>query len=359
MYLVQGQANTPHLLAFFTVDPDGWLYDPHSIRFRVFGPDGVQVFPTVPDTWETITGYEYDSGHYYAYDTEAGDGWAPSADATPGRYTIEWGWTPEAGDTERTARRTFYVESSDDYEGVGWVTYLAPAQVRAEGITADDLSASRLESLIADAQDYIENTTQNVFRPIPQDFTVNGSHSAALFLGLPIIGVRGIYANGSNYSLSSASVYVSHARVDESHRYRANPDPRRNPVVRLRGSNGGGQFNWPETFEVSRFRAGAGNQRIDGVFGFLERDGSVPRQIQEAMLRLIVANAEPLEVGSEPVAGPVASRTTDRNSITYAVSGAETSLGWAGATSKRIEEILVRYRRPIAVRSSTPGRVWG
>lgn len=358
MYVVQNQTTTRHHFPIFVIDSDGWLVDPFEIKFRIVRvSDGSQVFPA--SGWEDVTDEGYDTGYFYAYDVSESDGWKVDPAEAAGKCYIEWNWTVESGDAAQSTKRRFYIELSASFSGVEWISYIAPTQVRDEGIDTDDLSNARLEELLFDAQDYIETKTQNVFRPVWQDFRVNGPHGSQLFLPLPVIAVSAVYANGSTSMLSHDSVRVNHAVVTELDRFQPRPDPRRNPWIRFRGiESGPGNFSWPTSLDSTIFHRGANNQRIVGAFGFMERDGSVPRQIREAMLRLIVANAESLEVGDEAASGPVVSRTTDRNSISYAASGLESSLSWSGATSKRVEEILINYRRPIGLGTTAPSHSW-
>ena len=358
MYVVQNQITNRHHLPFFVVDSEGWLVDPSEIKFRIIRvSDTSQIFPA--SGWEDITAEGYDTGYFFAYDVSASDGWQVGAVEAAGRCYIEWNWTVSSGDSAQSCKRYFYIEESADFEGVGWMSYISPTQVRNEGVDVDDLSNARLEQLLLDAQDYIESKTQNVFRPVWQDFRINGPHGTQLLIPLPIIGLSAVHANGSDSELTHSNVRVNHARIDQLDRFQPRPDPRRNPWVRFRGTeSGSGNFSWPDSYDTTIFHRGANNQRIIGAMGFVERDGSVPRGITEAMLRLIIANSELLEAGDEPAAGPVVSRTTDRNSITYAASGIESSLTWSGATSKRVEEILVTYRRPIAMGTTTPAHSW-
>lgn len=367
MYLVQGQENTENLLVFNAIgrsssspslDKGGQLIDPYEVKFQIRNSAGTKIFPEAPSTWEVLTDTsgELGTGRYYAYDAADTDSpWTPSSSLPPGAYTIEWRWTETSGGTEYRWLQKFRVESSA-YAGISYATYISPGEIRDEGITASDLSNSRLERLIEQVQNYIEQMTRNVFRPVYMEYVLDGAHNDRVFLSHPIIGIDELKANGNTSAISSSSFAVAYERVDQLHKVVSSPDRRRNPWLRFRGATdiySGVQ---------SRFRKGASNIVVTGVFGFLESDGSCPPLIRDAALRLVSLNAPKLPVGSANHGNhgaPINYETVDRHTISYSVqhsASARTLLALAGA--REVEEVLTMYRAPIRLAAPAPAKVW-
>lgn len=370
MYLVQGQENTPYLLNFHAVgrptvspytDTGGRLIDPVEVKFQIRDPSGADIFPGAGG-YEVVTGTpgELGRGRFYAYDDAFSIGWTPSASATVGTYEIEWRWTEESGGDELRWVQKFRVESSSKFSGSSFATYISPGEIR-DVIPETDLPDGRLEQLIELAQSYIERATRNLFRPVYMELVQNGGHHEAIFLQYPVIGIDEVYANNSSAPLSARTYAVAYERVDQLHRFNPPNDRRRNPWIRFRGGTSTIFDSPPLSRWQSQFFRGANNQIIRGVFGFLESDGSCPRLITEAMLRLVSLNTPKISPGSagNALAGPISSETVDRHSISYSVSkSAQANTKWALAGSKEVEEILAMYKAPLVVNAPTPKRVW-
>lgn len=354
-FLIQGQENTRHLLSHFVIDEDGWLTDPSEVAFAIDDETGTQQFPGAG--WEDVTTGDgkVDTGYFYAYDAGGGSGWTPDPGASVGEWTIRWRWKLEAGDDYSTWSHKFQIEDSTIGFSFDYRTLISPAQVRAEGITTTTLSNARLGLLIDRATQYIERMCGVHFRPIHGLFKYNGNWSEALFLQVPIVGVKQILANGGTTPLNTSAVALHHSRIDQDIRFNPSPDPRRNPWIRFKAEVSifamtGSQRRRP------RFSAGAHMQKVTGVFGFLETDGTVPALITDAVLRLIYNTALTLTPGGGgAVAGPLISETVDRHTKMWA-SGGSAALSHALATSKEVEEIITLYRRPIGLGTTAP--IW-
>lgn len=363
-HLARGQTNNARILALHAVDSSGHLYNPDSVEFRVFDPAGTQVFPA--SGWEDVTSYGTATGVFPAWDTTAGAGWTVDAAADLGKWSIEWAFLDSDGTTERTWTQEFWVSEADT-DFPFW-SYVSPNEVRAEGVDASQLSASRLVALLRRVQDYIERACRQPFRPVRAQIKVDGHGAPTLFFSVPIVGIESLIANFGSAALPTSAyrVYSCPALGDDPGW--APGDNRRNPRIALvseltgRALGAGGIFATVRG-AGGRFAAGAQAHTVTGVWGFLERDGATPQLIRDAALRLILANTPLLEVGgSAPAsvpAGPITSERTDRHEISYAdnsSTSAGPALGSALATSREVEEILHLYRGPIVM--GAPANSW-
>src|SRR4029077_10235950 len=64
-------------------------------------------------------------------------------------------------------------------------------------------------------------------------------------------------------------------------------DDRRNPMIKF-SSAGLGIYDTPDFRYAMRFVIGTNNQRIDGKFGFVEPDGTTPKLIRRAVLKMAI-----------------------------------------------------------------------
>lgn len=357
-YLPQGHTNTANLLAFFVVDEDGWLVDPSEIGFRIFDETGTQTFPAVVGNYEDVRSNDgrLGRGRYFAYDDANARGWQVPAAAIAGGWRIEWRWKIESSDAYSTWSEDFDVVASYDsgagtgFRGVGYRTYTSPARIRDEGISATQLSDPRMEQLILDAQAYIERETRNLFRPVYDTIRVDGKGAGRMFLGLPIIGADAVLPNSSSEATRDA-LAVAFNRIDYSHLFTPKPDYRRKPSISYRSEVD--VFAGTSPLARGYFRPGRQNQTVRAVWGFVESDGTTPRLIANAALRLVYGTATALDPNAVSVAGPLKSRTVDRHSESWA-EAASGNLKRALAVSKEVEEALMLYKAPIAMSAPSP-----
>jgi hypothetical protein len=354
VHIAIGEANSHDLLALRAVSSTGLLYDPTSVEFAIFEPDGTQNFPVAGR--EDVTSFGYATGIFPAWDTTADEGWSPQSGDPEGTWSITWYWTDEDGSTELTWTQRFDVVDSDDL-ALGYWSYLSPKDVRDEGITTTDLSDVRLASLLARAQGYIERVCRQPFRPVIDTLRLDGPHADTIFLPVPIIGVEYVRLNDSDSNLSDDSFHVYAAPSLRSNPGLLVEDHRRNPKISLALESD--FWDGLPLDEPTRFYAGRKNQVIHGVFGFLEPDGTTPRLIRDAMLEIVLNTATQMtipETGSTSiVAGPIVKEKTDRHSIEYA---SELTTDSALATSRRVEEILHLFRGPIGLGAPAPLRAY-
>jgi len=323
MYLGETQNNTALLLSTFAVDSDGWLYDPETVEFRILDQTGVtNVYPAAPSTYEdiTLTG-AYSTGIWYAPGGPDGTSWDLTVDT---RYVCEFRHRESATASWVVSRLSFDVVA--DLFQMAYRSYISPKEVRDNGITVAQLSNARLAILIPRAIQLIERATRQPFRPVLVDAMLDGNHSPLMQLPIPIIGLEDVYMNGEDTATEHDWLAVYNG---------ANPfqDDRKNPRVKFRNSvvYSSSVPIWERPSDmnaVARFVAGNKNQRVIGVFGYLEEDGSAPRLITEAAYRLVNANYAPVQPGggSGVIVGAIKKEVTDRHSIEYDVASASAQL---------------------------------
>lgn len=356
-YLPQGFVNTSNQLSFAVVNSLGFLESANYVGFRIIGEDGNQVFPVASGVFEEVTTGDgvLGTGRYFAFDEASGEGWAVPDDATVGEWTIQWKWRLAASGAFSIWNYKFDVVASYDsgtntgFRGVSFRTYISPLRVRLEGLDPLEFSDPRIEGLILDAQAYVERETRNVFRPVFDSVRMNGNDVGKLFLGLPILGVESVKVG--TYTRQQSSVVLSFARADREDVHTSKPDPRRLPSISFSSSSN--IFSGSTFSEGDRFVPGNLNHSIDALWGFLESDGTVPRLIQSAMLKLVYATAYTLDEDADSqVAGPLKSRVVDRHSESWEPTPSG-MLKRALAHSKEVEESLMFYKAPIAMAATT------
>jgi len=357
MYLLSSSVNTEQLLNFFVVNSSGFLTDAYLVELKITTIGGSQIHPIAGGWLDVTTIGRFDTGSYYAVEVDGSEGWNVIVGGA-GPHVINWRYKLTASDDYVTWSMKFYVDTSPGIYGYPYRTIISLSEVRDEGLTVSEVSNAKLESLIGLVNDYIEEATQQVFRPTPRTFRVDGPHHERLFLANPIIGIDYVKPDRSTEALEETALAINFTRVDLTYKDRLKPDPRRNPSIALT----------PARFylEASRyyrhnpmFGVGRLNHEIKGVFGFLESDGSVPKLIEQAALELVFANVVTLEPGATTTtAGPLIEETTDRHSVRYGSTTASEGSS-ALATSRRIEEILKAYRSPIGLGAPGPSLAIG
>lgn len=218
--------------------------------------------------------------------------------------------------------------------------------VRAEGITVAKASDARVLMLIRTWQAFVERATGNWFIPRTMTLDFDGRGTTLLQLPYPIVSITSVYANEDfTIALDSDEYKVYAGRgLDER-------DDRRNPRIKLVTTeesifSGTGAVRGRNTV----FEVGEQNQRVVGVFGYVEPDGSAPSPIVYALLRLVVAGAQSkLGASSGSVSGPVVEEETDRHRRRYADVFVGSKM-WPTTGDSVVDQILARYRRPISTR---------
>jgi len=223
--------------------------------------------------------------------------------------------------------------------------YATVADLRAEGLPTS-ISDDRTKYLLEKANEMIEKITRNFFRRVTGSFTFDGNNSTLLHLPNPVIEVTALKINDSTTSLDSSEYRVHNGTMRPV-------DDRRNPKITLRPqsrsiySTGGG----------GKFYKGY-DQVIEGTFGYLEPDGSVPATIIEAAIGITLSISQEMFASfygrMGEVVGPVVRERTDDHELEWRSSVRDIP---NYILPKFIEDRLMLFRGPIAVGAPNI-RVW-
>ncbi len=365
-FLFRLEENTPEKLNI-AIQVDNAPFDVDEIGYRILnvngGNPGVQVFPvTSGDFEEVTTGTGHvDTGRYYAYDNAGLEGWTPSSTEELGNWRIEWRWKNTPSSSYQTLLEEFQIVA----ESIGGFDHLiiSVADVRAAGVpgpsdTPPGPSDTEVQISISLWQTFIERACRQWFYPKELELVVDGPESDTLHFGVPIISIEELEINmGSNNE--GTILQTSEYRIYSSRTY---PHDRQNPRIKLIGrfSDNRNIFTGDDSYG-GKFLKGAQNQRILGVFGYVEEDGSAPPLIKHALTKLvveklrrpIVPDEESASIPPPLVAGLVQEEWTDGHKIKYAVSGGETrdrAPGLSGITDDpEILAIIKLFKAPIGI----------
>jgi len=207
---------------------------------------------------------------------------------------------------------------------------------------------AKLKELIEYWQSWIERVTGNYFEKKALSFYVDGNDSEMLHLGIPIITITHLRINDSTADLPADEYAVYNGRTPPN-------DDRQNPKIVLKQNYRRNIFTDPVTpilGQVSkrRFLRGEKNQYIEGEFGYLEPDDSVPQPILRALKRLVLKDAEAIAGGKTVLdtmdKSRLISQTTDKHSYKLSASPG----GGASLTGdQEVDKILRAYRAPAAM----------
>jgi len=236
------------------------------------------------------------------------------------------------------------------------MAYATVADARAEGVP-NSITPEAIQKQLDKWSEFIDAATKQWFEPRAKSLCLDGNDSRVLFLPVPIIQIDALYLNNSP-DPSDPTHYSVYNRRDSER------DDRRNPMVKLT-SPGMTVYDSPDFRSAARFCVGEQNQRLEGVFGFVEEDGTTPALIKEAVLRLTIKRLQSGTTlwdqtggGGTPAGGGlILSETTDGHTITYhAFTTTPSKPGLNGITNDpEVDRIIDLYRGPIKI-ASTPGR---
>lgn len=245
-------------------------------------------------------------------------------------------------------------------------SYATLADARAEGVPTTIID-SVVQAKLDQWSQFVDEATKQWFEPRAVTLMLDGNNSRTLFLPVPIITVTALYMNSDFTNVISPNLYAVYNRQDAAR------DDRRNPMIKLAGS-GLGVFDAADFRRGMAFCIGEQNQKVVGTFGFTESDGSTPKLIKRAVLKLAIKELQGgggtlwNQVGNGgPAAGGgvVASETTDGHTISYnAFSIAPSKPGLNGITNDpEVDRILDMYRAPLKIAATAgsggPDRRWG
>lgn len=355
--LSRGQENDQGILNWF-ITVNGVLTDAYEVGFRIFditaGLPGTQIFPATPGDYEPVTAPpgNFSVGSYYAFDNGNAQGWTPGLAEPIGTHRIEWRWKISGAAPYQSGQEDFEVLVQS--AGSSADTYCTVQDIRDEGLDASVADDAKVLAYIETWQQFIDRACRQWFNARAMILQVDGNDADALFLSVPIIQVDYLKINNSAEELD--------ANLWRAYTGRVYPDDRRNPRIKLVGPDEWRNIYVPASRMPGRlkFRKGRQNQEIKGIFGFTEENGSTPKLIQRALIKLVIEKlSAPLysSGGSSStvpaILGPILEEETDDHRIKYGQAGGETSArrtGLSGITQDpEILDILRLYKGPIGV----------
>lgn len=234
--------------------------------------------------------------------------------------------------------------------------YIDVAAVRAYGLNDPPYSDAMITAAIQLAQRYVERATRQWFWSKPCVFVLDGVDADTLFFPIPIISVDELRINNMDDPLDPY-YYKVYNGID------GGADDRSNPRISLIDVRSGETdiYTAPMIDGKLMFWKGRQNQYVAGNFGYVEADGSVPPEIQRAVLLLAIQfltnppyidPANPPGPPPPPTLGPILEEGTDGHYIKYAQAGGNTRAkapsAWAGITSNpEVLTIFKMFRAPI------------
>lgn len=356
--LSRGQENSASELNWF-ITVNGILTDMYLVEYRIFditaGTPGTQIFPVVEGNYEDVTSGagHFGTGSYYAYDNTAEAGWTPELTATVGTHRIEWRWKTQVSAPYQGGYEDFEILVQSAGSSVD--TYVSLLEVRAAGVPESLATDEEVLDSIATWQQFLDRACRQWFIPKTLTLKFDGTNSDTLHFGVPIVSIDYLKINGSSSNLDT-DLY----EVYNGTQY---PDDRKNPRIKLVRNT-----IHRDIFAGHRgnliFRKGRNNQELKGIFGYMEPDGSVPKLIRRALLKLVVEKlTKPLFVdastGSQelnaapPVVGAVIEEWTDGHTRKWAQHGGPTEVrapGLIGITNdQEILDIVRLYKAPLGI----------
>lgn len=239
--------------------------------------------------------------------------------------------------------------------------YITPDFLRVApyNLTVEMASDVVVEANIAAWSQAIDRMCDQFFEIRSATVLIDGNDTDTLHLGVPIVEVTELRANGDSTPLDTSLYRVYNRR-------QAPNDDRRNPRIALIRSEDVNDIYvsaWPN--RMAKFRKGRQNQVVVGDFGFVESDDSTPYLIQRAVALLVIEKLtqpiieDPTTIPPELSAlyGPVLEEATDGHRRRYAQRGGATkpsAVGLRGITENpEILDIVKLYKAPIRMASTT------
>lgn len=244
--------------------------------------------------------------------------------------------------------------------------YIDVAAVRACGLGNPPYTDAAITAAIQLAQRYVERATRQWFWSKPCAFSLDGVDADTIHFPIAIISIDTVMINDMTVALDP-SYYRVYNSSDGPQDDRLNP---RISLIDVRSSDTD-IFTAPMVDGKLFFWKGRQNQYIAGNFGYVEPDGSVPPEIQRAVLLLAIQfltsppyidPSNPPGPPPPPALGPIVEEGTDGHYIKYAQAGGATRAkavsAWAGITSNpEVLTILKMFRAPIFISAPATPRV--
>jgi hypothetical protein len=195
------------------------------------------------------------------------------------------------------------------------VSYIAPADIYAEGIDPIEFPAPDVQVQIDLWQEFIEHATGQFFEDRTLDFYTDGTGMEILHFQVPIVSLDELYINSdfvNPFDLSNVEVY-NRVPPDSS------VDDRKNPKIAFKTTEGFDIYRRTSSYLFAR---GKLNQRVIGHFGYLD-NGDTPERIKWILKKLVINHLGKLGdpgsgAGTDPLAALLRKEVTDGHSIEYA-----------------------------------------
>lgn len=246
------------------------------------------------------------------------------------------------------------------------MAYVTVDEMRAEGVTASEVSSERLALLIRMQSQFIEHVTGRFFEPRTMTLTLDGRGGKALLLGHPIIAIESIaisifgsFAFDLSVDLEDVAIYNRHLTQGLLH-----PDDRNNPKVEFRHGSHYARLGSTTVTSSLIFPRGQQNVQVVGTFGYTDPDpeqdpddpivGITPLLIKQVckmlVMRVLPRLTDP-DASSSLLEGRIISESTRDQSWTMGTPNQGNMLGiFTGDPA--IDSILLMYKRPLLLGSA-------
>jgi hypothetical protein len=356
--LARGEENQIDKVNWFLFIGDN-LTDGYEVSFRIFditaGLPGAQVFPETIGEYEDVTNApgRFGVGAYYAYDNAAGAGYTPPLTANIGTHRIEWRWKSAEEDPYRSGYEDFEVLIQS--EEIPTDTYCTLADLRYAGLPDPPFSDAEIWSQIEIWQSFLDRACRQWFNPRELTIEFDGNDSDTIHFGVPIISIEYLRINENPTDLDTTYYKVYSDRnflID-----------RQNPRIKLIPNQRRDIFTAPSANRGLVFRKGRKNQIVKGIFGYTEADGSTPKLIKRALIKLVIEKlmapvysppgSAPPGGTVPPILGGIIEEWTDGHKTKYQAPGGDTkpvAPGLKGITSDtEILQIIKMYKGPLGI----------
>lgn len=237
---------------------------------------------------------------------------------------------------------------SDPIRGDSQGFYITLQDVRDAGVTVTQADDATVLASIELWSQFMDRACGQWFEPRSLDILLDGTDSKLLWFQVPIISVSALYINELTTILDTQYYHV-YNNLGAGLR-----DDRRDPKIALKDEQSVEFFaRTVASMSEWKFLFGRKNQRIVGVFGYVESDFSTPLQIQRAVLKLVtraLSASDSLNPDPVPI-GPIVSEKTDGHSITYGGISWGKKVGLLGITGDpEVDQIIALYKAPKPMR---------
>lgn len=224
--------------------------------------------------------------------------------------------------------------------------YITIQEVRDQGVTVAKASDKYVAMLILAWQNWIDHYCRQWFEPREMTWDRDGNGTTLMQLPVPIISLESLYVNRDFDNALDVSRYKVYAG-----RGGGEGDDRKNPRIKILTTSNS-IFDGTGDLDSGGliFQVGEKNQRLVGTFGYVEPDGSTPRPVALALLKLVVRSARAGLLGntSSLPTGPVIEEETDRHRKKYADT---VGAGGTASTSgdPEVDMFLAAFRGPLLI----------